>query len=74
MTSIEERIDAHELQARAQWQAYMHSDLDPTMIRKRTSRSEDRMVAAVEYAAFQLGQINRKLERFMELVEHEAQR
>ena len=74
MSSIQQQIDAYELEARAQWEAYVHSDFDPTVIRKHTARSEDRMVAAVEYAAYQLGQINRKLDWFRQIVEREAQR
>ncbi len=73
MSSIQERVDA-ELETRAEWEAYMHMDFDPTMIRKHTSRPDDRMVAAVEYAAYQLGQINRKLDWFKKMVEREAQR
>ena len=74
MSHIDERIDARELEARARWEAYMRAEYDPTLIPKHTARPETRTVSAIEYAAYQLGQINRKLERFMELVEREAQK
>ena len=60
---IEERISYER------WQSYMEGDFDPRYMPKHTPRADDRMVAAMEYAAYQLGQINQRLGRLMELTE-----
>ena len=51
------------------WQAYMEADFDPSNVPRSTPCAEHRMVAAMEYAAYQLGQINQRLGRLMELTE-----
>jgi len=63
---IEDRI-THE-----RWQTYMEVDFDPRCVPKHMPRAEDRMVVALEYAAYQLGQINQRLGRLMELTESAA--
>ena len=60
---IEERISYEH------WQTYMEVDFDPRHVPRSTPCAEHRMVAAMEYAAYQLGQINHRLGRLMELTE-----
>jgi hypothetical protein len=48
------------------------TDFDPGHTPERTPNADARLAAAVEYAAFQLGQINRKLDSLTAAVERLA--
>jgi hypothetical protein len=62
---IEERNRAISEQRKTRYQ----SDFDPGHTPERTPPADARLAAAAEYAAFQLGQINRKLDRLIAAVE-----
>ena len=53
------------------WTALMQSDFDPRSYGPVPS-AEHRLAIAAEYAAFQLGQINRTLARILERMEKES--
>jgi hypothetical protein len=61
--------EEHKRTVREQWNRYMRGEFDPWAIPMHTPRGEDRMIAAMEYAAYQLGEINQRLARLMDLTE-----
>jgi hypothetical protein len=65
---MEQRNKALEQHRRAGYQ----TDFDPGLTPERPISPEARLAAAAEYAAFQLGQINRKLDRLIEATERLA--
>ena len=54
---------------RERWNSFMRGEFDPWNLPPHTPRGEDRMIAAVEYAAYQLGEINQRLARLIDLTE-----
>jgi hypothetical protein len=65
---IEERNKA----IRAQRKTAYEADFDPGLTPERSPTPDVRLAAAIEYAAFQIGQINRKLDRLTAAVERLA--
>jgi hypothetical protein len=62
MTTKAERDDIiHE-----RWRARMENDFAPDHTPEQTPEPNVRLAIAAEYAAFQLGQINRKLDTMIE--------
>jgi hypothetical protein len=62
MTTKAERDDIiHE-----RWRARMENDFAPHHTPEQTPDPSVRLAIAAEYAAFQLGQINRKLDKIVE--------
>ena len=57
---------------RAKYDAFFQGDFMPVIRHEQTQGSEARSAYADEFAAFQLGQINKKLGRLIELLEHGA--
>jgi hypothetical protein len=55
----------------ARWQRMMESDFNPTN-HMGTLAPDGRTATAAEYAAYQLGQINRKLDRLTAIAERIA--
>jgi hypothetical protein len=63
MTTKEERDQLiHE-----RWRARMQNEFNPGHTPEQTPEPDVRLAIAAEYAAFQLGQINRKLDKLVEL-------
>jgi hypothetical protein len=56
---------------RAQYDAFFGTDFMPLIRHEQTQGSEARMAYAAEFAAFQLGQIDKKLGRLIELMEQQ---
>lgn len=69
MSNTSRPIEDHKRAVRERWNAYMRGAFDPWNLPPHTPRAEDRMLAAMEYTAFQLGEINQRLARLMELTE-----
>ena len=65
---IEQRNKAIQEQRKAGYEA----DFDPGLTPEQMISPEARLAAAAEYAAFQLGQINRKLDRLIVAAERLA--
>ncbi len=59
---------------RAQYDEFFGKDFMPLIRHEQTQGSEARMAYATEFAAFQLGQIDKKLGRLIELMEEQRQR
>ncbi len=53
----------------AHWKSRMETDFIPGYTPERTPPNDTRIVNAVEYAAYQLGQMNRNLARLVEVLE-----
>jgi len=68
MTDIEER-NRHIAEQR---RAFYSADFNPHHTPENMPPPDARLAAAAEYAAFQLGQINRKLDRFIAAAERLA--
>lgn len=49
--------------------AMMEADFDPGYTPERTPQPDVRLAIAAEYAAYQLGQINRNIARLVDLLE-----
>jgi hypothetical protein len=47
----------------------MEADFDPFITREHVPKAEDRIASAVEYAAYQLGQMNRNLAKLVDLLQ-----
>jgi hypothetical protein len=63
MTTKEERDQLiHE-----RWRARMQNEFNPGHTPEQTPEPDVRLAIAAEYAAFQLGQINRTLDKLVEL-------
>ena len=54
---------------RAQYDTFFGKDFMPLIRHEQTQGAEARMAYAAEFAAFQLGQIDKKLGRLIELLE-----
>jgi len=57
---------------RARYEAFFEADFMPLIRHQETQSADHRMAYAAEFAAFQLGQIDRKLGRLIELLEEKA--
>jgi hypothetical protein len=57
---------------RERYAAFFEADFMPMIRNQETQNSDYRMAYAAEFAAFQLGQIDRKLGRLIELLEDKA--
>ena len=57
---------------RARYDAFFEADFLPLIRHDQTQGAEERIAYANEYAAFQLGQINLKLGRLIDLMERNA--
>jgi|GEM_PF-2660664 len=57
---------------RARYDAFFEADFLPLIRHDQTQGAEERIAYATEYAAFQLGQINIKFGRMIELMERNA--
>jgi hypothetical protein len=62
-------LEEHLRNARERWYQRMQGEFDPWNLPLYTPRAEARMVCALEYAAFQLGEINQRLARLTALTE-----
>lgn len=60
-------------QINTRYQAFFGTDFMPLIRHDQTQGAPERSAYADEYAAFHLGQINQKLGRLIELMEHAAQ-
>jgi hypothetical protein len=54
---------------RTRYEAFFSEDFMPLIRHEQTQGAEGRMAYAAEFAAFQLGQIDKKLGRLIELME-----
>jgi hypothetical protein len=54
---------------RSQYDAFFGADFMPLIRHDQTQGAESRLAYAAEFAAFQLGQIDKKLGRLIELME-----
>lgn len=54
---------------RSRYEAFFEADFMPLIRHQETQSADHRMAYAAEFAAFQLGQIDRKLGRLIELLE-----
>ena len=59
---------------RARYDAFFGVDFMPLIRHEQTQGAEERIAYANEFAAFQLGQIDKKLGRLIELMDAQAQR
>jgi hypothetical protein len=57
---------------RARYDAFFEADFLPLIRHDQTQGAEERIAYATEYAAFQLGQINLKFGRMIDLMERNA--
>jgi hypothetical protein len=63
-------LDDHRRDLRERWYRFMQDGVfDSKSLPLHTPRAEDRLVAAMEFSAFQLGEINRRLAQLIELTE-----
>ena len=74
MSITDPTAEQHRITVRDRWNSFMRGDFDPWAIPPHTPRGEDRMIAAMEYAAFQLGEINQRLARIVDLTEEVGRR
>ena len=56
---------------RAQYDKFFGTDFMPLIRHEQTQGADSRMAYAAEFAAFQLGQIDKKLGRLIELLEQQ---
>jgi len=61
-------MDAHD-KIRTRYDDFFGSDFMPLIRHEQTQGAEERIAYANEFAAFQLGQIDKKLGRLIELME-----
>jgi hypothetical protein len=57
----------------ARYGAFFDRDFMPLIRHEQTQGAEERAAYAAEFAAFQLGQINKNLARLIELLEKQSQ-
>jgi hypothetical protein len=57
---------------RTRYDAFFNADFMPLIRHEQTQGAEERMAYAAEFAAFQLGQIDKKLGRLIELMEKKS--
>jgi hypothetical protein len=58
---------------RARYDAFFGEAFMPLIRHEQTQGAEERIAYAAEFAAFQLGQINKNLSRLVELMESQSQ-
>lgn len=58
---------------RARYDAFFGEDFMPLIRHEQTQGAEERIAYAAEFAAFQLGQIDKKLGRLIELMERKSE-
>jgi len=66
-------MDVHD-KVRTLYDDFFGKDFMPLIRHEQTQGAESRVAYAAEFAAFQLGQIDKKLGRLIELLEAPAQR
>jgi hypothetical protein len=66
-------MDVHD-KIRTRYDDFFGKDFMPLIRHEQTQGAEERIAYASEFAAFQLGQIDRKLGRLIELMEAQQQR
>jgi hypothetical protein len=66
-------MDAHD-KIRTRYDDFFGKDFMPLIRHEQTQGAEERIAYANEFAAFQLGQIDRKLGRLIELMEAQQSR
>jgi hypothetical protein len=59
---------------RTQYDAFFGADFMPLIRHEQTQGAESRIAYAAEFAAFQLGQIDKKLGRLIDLLEEQQRR
>jgi len=59
---------------RTRYDAFFGQDFMPLIRQEQTQGAHERTAYAAEFAAFQLGQIDKKLGRLIELLERQAER
>jgi hypothetical protein len=59
---------------RSRYDAFFGADFMPLIRHEQTQGAEERIAYATEFAAFQLGQIEKRLARLIELMEAQHQR
>jgi hypothetical protein len=69
MSNTNRPVEEHKRAVRDRWNRYMRGEFDPWNLPPHTPRADDRMLAAMEYCAYQLGEINQQLGRLMDLTE-----
>jgi hypothetical protein len=69
MSNTNRPVEEHKRLVRDRWNRYMRGDFDPWNLPPHTPRADARMLAAMEYCAYQLGEINQQLGRLMDLTE-----
>jgi hypothetical protein len=74
MSDDDELLEEQLRSIRDRWKSRMRAPFEPWSLPAHTQRGQARMVAAMEYAAFQLGEINRRLARLVALTEEEMRR
>jgi hypothetical protein len=57
---------------RTRYDAFFGADFMPLIRHEQTQGAEERIAYAAEFAAFQLGQIDKKLGRLIELMEQKS--
>jgi len=57
---------------RTRYDAFFGTDFMPLIRHEQTQGADERLAYATEFAAFQLGQIDKKLGRLIELMEQQA--
>jgi hypothetical protein len=62
-------IEEHARMVRERWYHFMQGEFDARSLPPHTPRAEDRMVAAMEFAAYQLGEINQRLAYLVNLTQ-----
>jgi hypothetical protein len=66
-------MDAHD-KVRSRYDDFFGKDFMPLIRHEQTQGAEERIAYANEFAAFQLGQIDKKLGRLIELMEAQQPR
>jgi len=74
MSTTNTALEEHRRAVREHWNRSMRGDFDPWSIPAHTPRAEERMLAAMEYAAYQLGEINQRLARIIDVTEEVRRR
>jgi hypothetical protein len=69
MSNTNRPVEEHSRSVRDRWNRYMRGEFDPWNLPPHTPRADDRMLAAMEYCAYQLGEINQQLGRLMDLTD-----
>jgi hypothetical protein len=67
----QERIMSHD-PIRGRYEKFFHDDFMPVIRHDQTQGAEERSAYADEFAAYHLGQIDKKLGRLIELLERQT--